>query len=134
MNSSHVLVVSNEPHIIMPLELLLRRSGYRVSIARDGPEARATIRAAPYDLVLLDTRLPGVDGYQLCRQLRARPECNATKVILLSAKSPPADVRQDYEAGADLYISKPFSPRQLLEKVRELLRGKQEGTNEKRND
>lgn len=102
----------------------MRKNGYQVGIARNGTEALAAIRATPYDLVLLDVMMPDVDGYQVCRQIRERSDCAATKVILLSAKSQPADVQKGYAAGADLYIPKPFSTRQLMQKVRELLGGK----------
>ena len=99
----------------------MRKNGYQVGIARNGTEALAAINQTPYDLVLLDVMMPDVDGYQVCRQLRQRPDRAATKVIFLSAKSQPADVQKGYEAGADLYIPKPFSTRQLMQKVRELL-------------
>lgn len=102
----------------------MRKSGYGVGIARNGREALAAIQETPYDVVLLDVMMPDVDGYQVCRQLRQNPARAATKVIFLSAKSQPADVQKGYEAGADLYIPKPFSTRQLMEKVRELLGGK----------
>ena len=99
----------------------MRKSGYQVGIARNGAEALAALDHTPYDLVLLDVMMPDVDGYQVCRQLRARPDRAATKVIFLSAKSQPADVAQGYAAGADLYVPKPFSTRQLMQQVRQLL-------------
>lgn len=105
----------------MSLEFLMRKSGYQVGIARNGTEALAALSQTPYDLVLLDVMMPDVDGYQVCRQLRQNPARAATKVIFLSAKSQPADVQKGYDAGADLYIPKPFSTRQLMQKVRELL-------------
>ena len=117
----HILLVDDEPNIVMSLEFLMRKNGYQVGIARNGGEALAAIHETPYDLVLLDVMMPDVDGYQVCRQLREFPGRAATKVIFLSAKSQAADVQKGYEAGADLYIPKPFSTRQLMEKVRELL-------------
>lgn len=116
-----ILIVDDEPNIVMSLEFLMRKNGYQVGIARNGTEALAAIDETPYDLVLLDVMMPDVDGYQVCRQLRQHPGRVATKVIFLSAKSQPADVQKGYEAGADLYIPKPFSTRQLMEKVRGLL-------------
>lgn len=121
MKAPHILIVDDEPNIVMSLEFLMRKNGYQVGIARNGTEALAALDQALYDLVLLDVMLPDVDGLQVCRQLRQRPDRAATKVILLSAKSRETDLRQGYEAGADLYISKPFSTRQLMEKVRALL-------------
>ena len=116
-----ILLVDDEPNIVMSLEFLMRKNGYQVGIARNGTEALAALQEMPYDLVLLDVMMPDVDGYQVCRQLRANPDRAATRVIFLSAKSQPADVQKGYEAGADLYIPKPFSTRQLMQKVRELL-------------
>ena len=121
MTTPAILLVDDEPNIVMSLEFLMRKNGYQVGIARNGTEALAAITATPYDLVLLDVMMPDVDGYQVCRQIRECPGRTATKVILLSAKSQPTDVQKGYEAGADLYIPKPFSTRQLMQKVRELL-------------
>ena len=99
----------------------MRKNGYQVGIARNGAEALAAIAQTPFDLVLLDVMMPDVDGYQVCQQLRQLPNQAGAKVIFLSAKSREADVQKGYEVGADLYIPKPFSTRQLMEKVRELL-------------
>ncbi|GAA4498380.1 hypothetical protein GCM10023172_15220 [Hymenobacter ginsengisoli] len=123
MSTPAILLVDDEPNIVMSLEFLMRKNGYQVGIARNGTEALAAISQTPYDLVLLDVMMPDVDGYQVCRRLRQRPDRTATKVIFLSAKSQPADVQKGYDAGADLYIPKPFSTRQLMQKVRELLGG-----------
>ena len=121
MKTPNILIVDDEPNIVMSLEFLMRKNGYQVGIARNGTEALAAIAETPYDLVLLDVMMPDVDGYQVCRQLRQHPDRADTKVIFLSAKSREADVQKGYEVGADLYIPKPFSTRQLMEKVRELL-------------
>ncbi|MET4073127.1 response regulator [Hymenobacter sp. UYCo722] len=121
MKTPHILIVDDEPNIVMSLEFLMRKNGYQVGIARNGTEALAAIDHTPYDLILLDVMMPDVDGLQVCRQLRARSDRAGTKVIFLSAKSRETDVQKGYEAGADLYIPKPFSTRQLMEKVRELL-------------
>lgn len=121
MKTPSILIVDDEPNIVMSLEFLMRKNGYQVGIARNGTEALAAIAETPFDLVLLDVMMPDVDGYQVCRQLRQRPDCAATKVVFLSAKSRDADVKKGYDVGADLYVPKPFSTRQLMEKVRELL-------------
>ncbi|UYZ60392.1 response regulator transcription factor [Hymenobacter latericus] len=115
-----VLVVDDEPNIVMSLEFLLRKAGYVVSIARNGTEALEAIEREPFGVVLLDIMMPDVDGYHVCRHLRQLPAHQDTKVIFLSAKSREADIQKGYEAGADLYLTKPFSTRQLLDKVREL--------------
>ena len=121
MKTPHILIVDDEPNIVMSLEFLMRKNGYQVGIARNGTEALAAIDHTPYDLILLDIMMPDVDGLHVCRQLRQRPDRAHTKVVFLSAKSREADVQKGYEVGADLYIPKPFSTRQLMEKVRELL-------------
>ena len=121
MKTPHILIVDDEPNIVMSLEFLMRKNGFQVGIARNGSEALAAIDRIAYDLILLDIMMPDVDGLQVCRQLRQRPDRANTKVIFLSAKSREADVQKGYEVGADLYIPKPFSTRQLMEKVRELL-------------
>ena len=125
MKTPHILIVDDEPNLVMSLEFLMRKNGYQVGIARNGTEALAAIDQTPFDLVLLDIMMPDVDGLQVCRQLRQRPDRAGTKVIVLSAKSREADVQLGYDAGADLYIPKPFSTRQLMEKVRELLLSKE---------
>ncbi|AMJ65530.1 response regulator transcription factor [Hymenobacter sp. PAMC 26628] len=121
MKTPHILIVDDEPNIVMSLEFLMRKNGYQVGIARNGTEALAAIAETPFDLVLLDVMMPDVDGYQVCQQLRQRPDRAAAKVVFLSAKSRDADVQKGYDVGADLYVPKPFSTRQLMEKVRELL-------------
>lgn len=121
MKTPHILIVDDEPNIVMSLEFLMRKNGFQVGIARNGTEALAAINQTAYDLILLDIMMPDVDGLQVCHQLRQRPDRAGTKVIFLSAKSREADVQKGYEAGADLYIPKPFSTRQLMDKVRELL-------------
>ncbi|GAB2479502.1 hypothetical protein GCM10011375_17190 [Hymenobacter qilianensis] len=105
----------------MSLEFLMRKNGYHVSIARNGTEALEAINQTAFDIILLDIMMPDVDGYQVCRHVRAHPDRQGTKVIFLSAKSKEADVQKGYEAGADLYIPKPFSTRQLVSKVQEMV-------------
>ena len=121
MKTPHILIVDDEPNIVMSLEFLMRKNGYQVGIARNGTEALAAIAETNYDLILLDVMMPDVDGLQVCRQLRQRPDRAGTKVIFLSAKTKEADIQQGYAAGADLYVPKPFSTRQLMEQVRGLL-------------
>ncbi|OUJ72964.1 response regulator transcription factor [Hymenobacter crusticola] len=121
MSAPQVLIVDDEPNIVMSLEFLMRKSGYGVSIARNGTEAMEAIGQTPFTVILLDVMMPDVDGYQVCQYVRQRPDRQDTKVIFLSAKSKEADIQKGYEVGADLYISKPFSTRQLMEQVRALV-------------
>lgn len=121
MPAPHILIVDDEPNIVMSLEFLMRKNGYAVSIARNGTEALEAVNHTAFDVVLLDVMMPDVDGYQVCRHIKTRPDRAATKVIFLSAKSKEADMQKGYEAGGDLYIPKPFSTRQLMAKVQELL-------------
>lgn len=117
----HILIVDDEPNIVMSLEFLMRKNGYGVSIARNGTEALEALDRAAFDVVLLDVMMPDVDGYQVCRHLRQLPHGTRTRVIFLSAKSKDADIQKGYEVGADLYIPKPFSTRQLMSTIKELI-------------
>ncbi|GAA3917198.1 response regulator transcription factor [Hymenobacter algoricola] len=121
MKRPHILIVDDEPNIIMSLEFLMRKNGYQVSLARNGTEALEAVDRTPFDVILLDIMMPDVDGYQVCQHVKAQPDRQATKVIFLSAKSKDSDILKGYEVGADLYISKPFSTRLLMEKVKEFL-------------
>ena len=116
-----ILIADDEPHIVTALEFLLVQSGYEVDVARNGDEALARIRSGRPDLVLLDVMTPAKSGYEVCREVRASPELAGTKVVMLSAKGVQADLGMGMEAGADLYITKPFSNRELLDKIRQLL-------------
>jgi len=116
-----ILIVDDEVNILMSLEYLLRRKGYEVYIARNGNEAMKLADENHPDLVLLDIMMPDVDGYEVCRYLKGTPELADPKVIFLSAKSKKSDIDKGYEVGADLYLLKPFSTRELVSKIKELL-------------
>jgi DNA-binding response OmpR family regulator len=116
-----VLIADDEPNIVTALEFLLRGRGYEVDVARNGAEALERIRATRPDLVLLDVMMPEKSGYDVCREIRRHPELARTKVVMLSAKGSQADMGKGVDAGADLYITKPFSNRELLERIGELL-------------
>ena len=115
-----VLIADDEPNILLSLEFLMKKEGYRVFIARDGKEAYDLIQQEMPDLLLLDIMMPGMDGYELCRFVKNTEGFRHMKVIFLSAKSKEADLKKGYEAGADLYLPKPFSPRELVAKVAEM--------------
>ena len=118
-----VLIVDDEPNIVLSLEFLLRQQGYEVSVARDGEEALAAASRLRPDLVVLDVMLPGLDGFEVCRRLRERPEAAGLKILLLTARGRDVDRVLGLEEGADAYVSKPFSTRELMKTVAELLEG-----------
>ena len=120
--ASRVLVVEDEPDIRDLLAFHLERGGYQVTRAATGPEALRQLRAAPPDLVILDLMLPEMDGLEVCRRLRAEPATAALPVIMLTAKGDEVDRVVGLELGADDYVVKPFSPKEMLARVRAVLR------------
>jgi len=121
VDRKRILVVDDEIYIVHILEFSLTMEGYEVATASDGEEALRKIEEDRPDLVVLDIMMPKLDGYEVCRRLRQKEETASLPVILLSAKGRPVDREVGMEVGADDYIVKPFSPRRLLEKIRELL-------------
>ena len=117
LSNVKVLIVDDEPNILMSLEFLMKKEGYRVFIARDGEEAFDIIKSEVPDVVLLDIMMPKVDGYQVCQFIKTTSDYSHAKVIFMSAKSKEGDIEKGIDLGADLYISKPFSTRDLLSKV-----------------
>ena len=116
-----ILIADDEPNIVAALEFLLERSGFEVDIARNGEEALQKLDAAVPDLVLLDVMMPRVSGYDVCRRIRERPECRGVKIVMLTARGREAEVQKGMEMGADLYVVKPFSTRDLIDKIHALL-------------
>jgi len=117
-----VLVIEDDPDIVEVVRYNLEREGFRVLDARDGERGLDQARRAEPDLILLDLMLPGIDGLEVCRRLRAADETRAVPVVILTAKSEEADVVVGLEMGADDYLTKPFSPRELVARVRAVLR------------
>ena len=116
-----ILIADDEPNIVTALEFLLARGGYEVLIARDGDEALKALESARPDLVLLDIMMPVKSGYEICKRIRERPEWAHIKVVMLSAKGRDAEVNKGLAMGADLYVTKPFSTRELMEQIKGLL-------------
>jgi len=116
-----VLVVDDEPNIVLSFEFLLKQVGYDVRVARDGEEALASIAEFKPGLVLLDVMMPKRDGFDVCRTIRATPDWTDVRVIMLTARGSDGDRAQGLAAGADEYITKPFSTRDVVEKVRALV-------------
>jgi two-component system alkaline phosphatase synthesis response regulator PhoP len=117
---SRLLVVEDEPGIAFALETDLRSEGYDVTVATTGDEASQRARTEPFDLVLLDVMLPGLDGFEVCREIRRAGI--RTPIILLTAKSQEAEKVMGLELGADDYVTKPFSPRELRARIKAALR------------
>ncbi|MCE4026629.1 response regulator transcription factor [Microbacterium sp. Au-Mic1] len=116
---TRILLVEDEPDLADPLAYLLRREGYEVEIAEDGPTALALFREGGADIVLLDLMLPGMPGTEVCRQIRT---ASAVPIIMLTAKDSEVDIVVGLELGADDYITKPYSSRELLARMRAVLR------------
>jgi CheY-like chemotaxis protein len=114
------LIVDDEPNILMSLDYLFRKGGFTVFVARDGREALDIIQQESLDLVLLDIMMPEVDGYEVCDRIKKDPDKKNIKVIFLSAKISEAEIEKGYAHGAELYVTKPFSTRELMKKVNEL--------------
>ncbi len=119
--SKRVLIADDEPNIVISLEFLMKREGHAVSVARDGPAALEAIRSGRPDLVLLDVMMPGLSGFEVCQAVRADEALAGVKILMLSAKGRDTDIAKGEALGADAYMTKPFSTKELAEKVRELL-------------
>jgi len=117
-----ILIVEDESDLIKLLKYNLEKEGFRVSYATDGSIALAEVRRDPPDLVILDLMLPGLDGLEVCRQLRRSDKFARIPVLMLSARSEEADRIVGLELGADDYVTKPFSMREVVARVRALLR------------
>jgi DNA-binding response OmpR family regulator len=118
---ARILVADDEPNILISLEYLLKREGHEVLLARDGQEALDQLRAHRPQLLLLDVMMPRKSGFEVCSELRADEALRGTRVLMLTAKGRDTDVAKGLGVGADAYMTKPFSTRELAQKVAELL-------------
>jgi DNA-binding response OmpR family regulator len=119
--SKRVLVAEDEPNIVAALEFLLQSNGYEVQVARNGEEALRMVETGHPDLVLLDVMMPQRSGYEVCKEIRERGDMSHIKIVMLSAKGRDAEVSRGLALGADLYVTKPFSTRELIGKIKTLL-------------
>ena len=119
--SKKILIVDDEPNIVTALEYLLQRSGYEVLLASDGETALQQVEQHVPDLVLLDVMLSVKSGYEVCQRMREHADWQHIKIIMLSAKGREAEVNKGLSMGADLYVTKPFSNKELVAKIDELL-------------
>jgi phosphate regulon transcriptional regulator PhoB len=117
-----ILVVDDEPDIVELVTYNLRREGFEVSPAFDGEEALAKIRKEKFDFVILDLMLPGIQGMEICRLMRSDPRTKNIPIIMLTAKGEEVDKILGLEMGADDYMTKPFSPRELLARIKTVMR------------
>jgi two-component system, OmpR family, alkaline phosphatase synthesis response regulator PhoP len=117
-----VLIVDDEPNIVTSLQFLMKKSGFETSVARDGDAALAEVERFRPDLLLLDAMMPKRDGFEVCQQLRTAGWTDL-KIVMLTAKGLETEVAKGYAVGADAYVTKPFSTRELVDLVTKLLHG-----------
>ena len=116
-----ILIADDEPNIVAALEFLLQRNGFEVSVARDGDEALKLLETEMPDLVLLDVMMPKRSGYEVCQRMRESEAWRHIKIVMLSAKGREVEINKGLSIGADLYITKPFSTRELVAQINGLL-------------
>ena len=116
-----ILIADDEQNIVISLEFLMKREGYQVEVANDGEEAVRRIRASRPDLVLLDVMMPKKSGFEVCQEIRSDPEMAGVRILMLTAKGRDTEVAKGLALGADAYMTKPFSTRELVDKVRSML-------------
>ena len=119
-----ILIVDDEPNIVMSLEYIFKKENFEVFIARDGAEAIEIVENDIPDIIILDIMMPNVDGFQVLKYLKGHEDLNQIKVIFLSAKNKVSDIELGLQLGADKYVSKPFSNKKLVKEVKLLLNKK----------
>jgi DNA-binding response OmpR family regulator len=122
--TASIIIADDDPNIVLSLEFLMKRAGYDVRVARDGEAALAAVAERVPDLVLLDVMMPRQNGYSVCDALRADPACRAVAIIMLTARGQTVERTKGLALGADAYITKPFSTREVVELVRKMLAGR----------
>jgi len=126
MPKERILIVEDEEDILELERYNLEREGYRVSTVMSGEEALKIIKSQEFDLVILDLMLPGLDGLEVCKKIKNNPDFGETAIVMVTAKGDEADIVTGLELGADDYITKPFSPRVLLARIKAVLRRSEE--------
>jgi DNA-binding response OmpR family regulator len=116
-----ILIVDDEPNIVISLEFLMKKEGFEVAIANDGDDALAKVASFSPDLVLLDVMMPRKSGFEVCEALRADPARSGLKIVMLTAKGRDTEVAKGLAIGADAYMTKPFSTKELLAMVKAML-------------
>ncbi len=116
-----ILIVDDEINIVISMEFLIKQAGYDLQIARDGEEAMEKVTSFEPDLILLDVMMPKINGFEVCRRIRANPDWRNIKIIMLTAKGREVEVAKGLALGADTYIIKPFSTKELMSEVKHIL-------------
>lgn len=116
-----ILIVDDEPNIVMTLEYAFKKQGFEVYIARDGSEALDILKDKIPSIVLLDIMMPNVDGYQTLKKIKENPILKNTKIVFLTAKNKASDVEKGLQLGADKYLIKPFSIKKIVSELLELI-------------
>lgn len=116
-----VLIVDDEPNIVISVEFLMKREGFDVAVARDGEAGLTAIREQRPDLVVLDVMMPKRNGFEVCEAVRTDPDLASVRILMLTAKGRHAEVEKGLKLGADAYMPKPFSTRELVAKIKALL-------------
>ena len=121
VTNKKILIVDDDPYILMSLDFLMKKNKFEVFVARNGNEALEQIKTNQPDLILLDIMMPDVDGYDICIKVKSDNKTKDIIIVFMSAKTRDTDIQKGLDLGAALYITKPFSTRDLLEKVIGLL-------------
>ncbi|UCV05413.1 response regulator transcription factor [Azonexus sp. IMCC34842] len=116
-----ILIVDDEPNIVISLEFLMKKEGFEIAIAGDGEEALAKVASFKPDLLLLDVMMPKKSGFEVCEALRADPALAGLLIVMLTAKGRDTEVAKGLAIGADAYVTKPFSTKDLVAKVKSML-------------
>jgi DNA-binding response OmpR family regulator len=116
-----ILIADDEPNIVVSLEFLMRQKGYEVKVATNGEDALAAVGEFAPDLILLDVMMPRLSGYDVCQKVRENPAWAGIRIIMLSAKGRDVEVNKGLAVGADAYVTKPFSTKDLIEQVARML-------------
>jgi DNA-binding response OmpR family regulator len=116
-----ILIVDDEENIVISLEFLIEQAGYELRVAKNGEEALTQVSSFAPDLILLDVMMPKINGFEVCRRVREMPGGQSFKIIMLTAKGREVEITKGLAMGADTYITKPFSTKELMAQIRQML-------------